>query len=142
MKFRGPDFQGYKTFIISDGNILTLGHVRLSILDLDERSNQPYIYNERISVVFNGEIYNYDTIKRDYLSDVSFRTSSDTEVLCAMYEKYGEKCVSFFNGMFAFVIYDKTKNILFGARDRLGKTLFIIIIRMTVLSLHHSLLLF
>lgn len=121
MKFRGPNYQGFKTYNVSDSKCLTLGHVRLSILDLDGRSNQPFVYNERISVVFNGEIYNYESIKRDYLSDVSFRTSSDTEVLCAMYEKYGEKCVSFFNGMFAFVIYDKTKNILFGARDRMGK---------------------
>lgn len=121
MKFRGPDYQGFKSYDVVSGGTLTLGHVRLSILDLDKRSNQPFQYNDRISVVFNGEIYNYKELKAQYLSEVTFRTTSDTEVLCAMYEKFGYDCVSFFNGMFAFVIYDKTQNLLFGARDRLGK---------------------
>ena len=121
MKFRGPDYQGIKTYELASGGTLTLGHVRLSILDLDNRSNQPFQYNDNIAVVFNGEIYNYNDLKSQYLSDVHFRTTSDTEVLCAMYEKFGYECVSYFNGMFAFVIYDKSHNILFGARDRLGK---------------------
>ena len=121
MRFRGPDFQGLQSFDLKTGGILSLGHVRLSILDLDKRSNQPFRYNDNITVVYNGEIYNYAEIKKQYLADVTFRTSSDTEVLCAMYDKFGYDCVSFFNGMFAFVIYDKKKNILFGARDRLGK---------------------
>ena len=121
IRFRGPDYQGVKSYAIKSGGNLTLGHVRLSILDLDKRSNQPFQYNESISVVFNGEIYNYKDLQTQYLSDVTFRTTSDTEVLCAMYEKFGYDCVSYFNGMFAFVIYDKSKNLLFGARDRLGK---------------------
>ncbi len=121
MRFRGPDYQGIKTFDLTSGGKLFLGHVRLSIVDLDKRSNQPFQFNDNIAVVFNGEIYNYKDIKKQFFSDISFRTTSDTEVLCAMYEKFGYDCVSFFNGMFAFVIYDKKKNILFGARDRLGK---------------------
>ena len=121
MKFRGPDYQGYKSYMTKSGVALSFGHVRLSILDLDKRSNQPFQYNDNLSIVFNGEIYNYQTLKKQYLSNVNFRTTSDTEVLCAMYEKFGKDCVSYFNGMFAFVIYDKSQNILFGARDRLGK---------------------
>lgn len=121
MKFRGPDFQGIKTYEIDSGGRLSLGHVRLSILDLDKRSNQPFQYNDIISIVFNGEIYNFKELKSRYLPNVVFKTTSDTEVLCAMYEKFGFSCVSYLNGMFAFAIYDKSRNILFGARDRLGK---------------------
>jgi len=121
MNFRGPDHQDSKEYKISDGKVLTLGHVRLSIIDLDARSNQPFDYNERISVVFNGEIYNYKDLIAQLLDGREMHTSSDTEVLCAMYEKYGVDCLKYMNGMFAFVIYDREKNILMGARDRLGK---------------------
>lgn len=121
MRFRGPDYRSFLRLPIHNQEKLTLGHVRLSIMDLDPRSNQPFCYNERITIVFNGEIYNYQELKSTCLSDVNFRTNGDTEVICAMYEKYGEECVKYLNGMFAYVIYDKEKNILVGARDRLGK---------------------
>ena len=121
MNFRGPDYTGIKEFDAGSDKKLTLGHVRLSILDLDARSNQPFIYNENISIVFNGEIYNYMELKSQYLSDAILRTTSDTEVICAMYEKFGAVCVNYLNGMFAYVIYDRKNNILVGARDRLGK---------------------
>ena len=120
MRFRGPDHQAFKKYHFANGKI-TLGHVRLSIIDLDSRSNQPFDYNDSLSIVFNGEIYNYKELVRDRLKGVALRTSSDTEVLCAMYEKYGEGCVKYLNGMFAFVVFDKKKQILFGCRDRLGK---------------------
>ena len=120
MRFRGPDHQGFREYV--DGQRrLTLGHVRLAIIDLDSRSNQPFEYHDRLTVVFNGEIYNYKALAKEYLKDVAFKTSSDTEVLCAMYEKYGTDCVKYFNGMFAFVLYDRQKQLLFGCRDRLGK---------------------
>lgn len=121
MKFRGPNFTRIKEFMVNQDTKLTLGHVRLSILDLDARSNQPFVYNNNISIVFNGEVYNYKELAEHYLSDVFLRTTSDTEVICAMYEKFGIDCVKYLNGMFAYVIYDRTKNILLGARDRLGK---------------------
>lgn len=121
MRFRGPDHTGVKTFSTSLGERLTLGHVRLSIIDLDERSNQPFEYNSDICIVFNGEIYNYKELKKQYLSDISFKTESDTEVICALYEKYGLESVKYLNGMYAFVIYDRRENKLIGARDRLGK---------------------
>lgn len=120
MRFRGPDHQTFRSYHFANGKI-TLGHVRLSIIDLDSRSNQPFDYNENLSIVFNGEIYNYKELAKHRLKGVTLRTSSDTEVLCAMYEKYGVSCVKYLNGMFAFVIYDRKKQILFGCRDRLGK---------------------
>ena len=121
MNFRGPDFQSFKRYHFAKDKELILGHVRLSILDLDTRSNQPFDYNDRISIVFNGEVYNFEELKSTHLQGVSLRTTSDTEVICALYDKYGQKCVELLNGMFAFVILDKSKGELFGARDRLGK---------------------
>lgn len=121
MKFRGPDHTGSMEIKTPNGTAITLGHVRLSIIDLDTRSNQPFAYNDNISIVFNGEVYNYIELRQQYLSDVTFRTESDTEVVCAMYEKFGVDAVKFLNGMFAFAIYDKKNNIIVGARDRLGK---------------------
>ncbi len=121
MNFRGPDHTGMEVIRTQDGETLTLGHVRLSIIDLDSRSNQPFVYTDDISIVFNGEVYNFLELKKQYLRDVTLRTESDTEVICAMYEKYGLDSVKLFNGMFAFVIYDRRKNLMVGARDRLGK---------------------
>ncbi|HTN21389.1 MAG TPA: asparagine synthase (glutamine-hydrolyzing) [Pelobium sp.] len=116
MKFRGPDFSGF----IQTPEI-TLGHNRLAILDLDSRSNQPYSY-KHLKIVFNGEIYNYKSIRSELAKKgYHFTTTSDTEVIGAAYMAYGDACVTHFNGMFAFVIYDSSKKLLFGARDRLGK---------------------
>lgn len=114
--FRGPDYTG----IIKVNNVI-LGHNRLAIIDLDKRSNQPFSYNH-IKIVFNGEIYNYKELrsllkKKGY----SFNTKSDTEVLAALYIEYGEECLKFLNGMFAFTIYDEKNQTLFIARDRLGQ---------------------
>ena len=112
---RGPDAEG--AFVL---NNVQLGHRRLSIIDVSQNSNQPFISSdENYVIVFNGEIYNFKSLKNQ-LTDYSFRTQSDTEVVLAAYIKWGEKCVNFFNGMFAFAIYNKHKNDLFIARDRLG----------------------
>ena len=66
MKFRGPNYTGIKEFDVYPDIKLTLGHVRLSILDLDARSNQPFVYNNSISIVFNGEVYNYKELTEQY----------------------------------------------------------------------------
>ena len=121
MNFRGPDHIGVMKIETPCNSFVSLGHVRLSIIDLDARSNQPFKFNENISIVFNGEIYNYKELRKRYLADVNFKTESDTEVICAMYEKYGIDSVKYFNGMFAYVIYDRKRNVFIGARDRLGK---------------------
>lgn len=121
MNFRGPNHTGIMEIETPAKEQTTLGHVRLSIIDLDSRSNQPFQYNDNISIVFNGEVYNYKELRRQYLNGVQLRTESDTEVVCAMYERMGLDSVKLFNGMFAYVIYDHRKNIMVGARDRLGK---------------------
>ena len=119
--FRGPDYMGQRTFSTEKDKI-TLGHNRLSIIDLDARSNQPFSYFDNIHIVFNGEIYNFKSLKQGLeLKGYQFKTTSDTEVICAMYLEYGKKCVEYLNGMFAFVIYDANRQILFGAKDRLGQ---------------------
>lgn len=121
ISFRGPDQMGWKCYK-SDNYSITFGHNRLSIIDLDARSNQPLAYQDKIEIVFNGEVYNFVDIKeRLHKKGYIFKTTSDTEVICAAYLEYGEACVNHFNGMFAFVIFDKIKNQFFGARDRLGQ---------------------
>lgn len=116
VNFRGPDHSGFEHV----GSVI-LGHNRLAIVDLDPRSNQPFTY-KHLKVVFNGEIYNYQHLKcKLRKSGYEFYTDSDTEVLAAAYLEYGAHCVDYFNGMFAFVIYDTKEQKFFGARDRLGK---------------------
>ena len=115
LKDRGPDYQG---FIYK--NSKTFGHTRLSIIDLDERSNQPMV-EDCFTIVFNGEIYNYEDIKNELLKkEIKFKTESDTEVLLKGYIQYGEKILDKINGMFSFVIYNEKSNELFAARDRIG----------------------
>lgn len=114
--FRGPDFSSFKRA----GKVI-LGHNRLAIVDLDSRSNQPLSYLH-LKVVFNGEIYNYRSLRAKLqAAGYFFFTDSDTEVIAAAYVEYGPRCVHYLNGMFAFVIYDAEERKLFGARDRLGK---------------------
>lgn len=120
--FRGPDQMGVKMVNTDNDKFVTFGHNRLSIIDLDPRSNQPFSYNDTVYLVFNGEIYNFQKLKKTLQKlGYYFKTTSDTEVVCAAYLEYGEDCVSHFNGMFAFVIYDVKKQLFFGARDRLGQ---------------------
>ncbi len=114
---RGPDGEGI--FICYP---MCLGHRRLSIIDLSDNGAQPMFNEDRsIAIVFNGEIYNYLELIPDLVSKGhSFRSKSDTEVIIHAYEEYGPACVSRFNGMWAFVIYDFKKQMLFASRDRFG----------------------
>jgi asparagine synthase (glutamine-hydrolysing) len=97
-----------------------LAHRRLSIIDLTTAGHQPMSNKQKnIWIIFNGEIYNYKTLKNE-LKEYDFKSNTDTEVLLYAYEKWGMDCLRRFNGMWAFVIYDARKNILFGSRDRFG----------------------
>jgi asparagine synthase (glutamine-hydrolysing) len=120
IKHRGPDDSG----IFADSNV-TLGHQRLSVIDLSSTGHQPFVYNHKnrkVVIVFNGEIYNFQEIKMDLgVKGYKFFSKSDTEVLLASYLEWGYECVSHFNGMWAFVIYDVDKEIFFCSRDRVGK---------------------
>ena len=117
IKHRGPDDEGV---FIED--MVGLGFVRLSIIDLSPAGHQPMLSSDnRYVMVFNGEIYNYLEL-REKLKDlgVLFITRTDSEVLLNAYITWGQKCLDFLNGMFAFVIYDRIKKQIFAARDRYG----------------------
>lgn len=122
-KKRGPDGEG----IWADEEYkITLGHVRLSIIDVTNSGHQPMHYlNDRFTITYNGEIYNYNELKESLLlHGFNFSSNSDTEVILAAYAHWGSSCLDRFRGMFSFVIFDKfPKNgqpSLFCARDRLG----------------------
>lgn len=113
---RGPDDSG----IYIDGNI-GLGHRRLSIIDLSKESRQPMSDKwGKYVIVYNGEIYNYLELKKEYLNEYEFQTKSDTEVILYAYHKWGENCLDYLNGMFAFAIFDTIERKVFIARDRFG----------------------
>jgi asparagine synthase (glutamine-hydrolysing) len=116
---RGPDAEG---FWINDDSTIGFGHRRLSIIDLTDAAAQPMHYLDRYTIVYNGEIYNYIEIK-DGLTKNGYRftSHSDTEVVLAAYACYGKECLQYFDGMFAFAIWDRLENSLFCARDRFGE---------------------
>jgi asparagine synthase (glutamine-hydrolysing) len=114
---RGPDFQK-STFY--DDNRIGFGHARLSVIDLSECANQP-MQVDKYEIVFNGEIYNYIEIRETLIANgYTFSTASDTEVLVKAYDCWGEDCVNRFNGMWAFVIFNREENTFFCSRDRFG----------------------
>ncbi len=117
IKHRGPDAEG--RYIDDD---VALGHRRLSIIDVSDAGNQP-LYSEdgSLVLVFNGEIYNYKTIREELVKKgYHFKTQTDSEVLIYGYKEYGEKLLDKLRGMFSFIIWDKKEKTLFGARDFFG----------------------
>jgi asparagine synthase (glutamine-hydrolysing) len=115
LRHRGPDDRG----VYLDTGV-SLGHTRLAILDLSQKGHQP-MHFENLTIVFNGEIYNFQEI-RDELQSLGYKFTSgtDTEVILAAYHRWGDKCVEKFNGMWALCIYDRDKQTLFLSRDRFG----------------------
>jgi len=119
IRHRGPDDSG---IYISPDKKVGFGHRRLSIIDLSPLGHQPMRYMDRYEIIFNGEIYNFQEQKAVLEKDgYTFASHSDTEVILALYDKYGKECLQYLRGMFAFAIYDEHKNTLFCARDRVGK---------------------
>jgi asparagine synthase (glutamine-hydrolysing) len=140
---RGPDGEGFVAINTHLGRITELGgprtpvllppltgfganadlylaHRRLSIIDLSSAGHQPMSNKQNdIWITFNGEIYNYKSLKNE-LHEFEFKSNTDTEVLLYAYQKWGIHCLNHFNGMWAFVLYDTKKKILFGTRDRFG----------------------
>jgi asparagine synthase (glutamine-hydrolysing) len=140
---RGPDGEGFIAVNSSAGSItelsgektpvdlpplagfganadIYLAHRRLSIIDLSKAGHQPMANKQKdIWITFNGEIYNYKSLRNE-MSEFEFKSNTDTEVLLYAYQKWGIDCIKRFNGMWAFVIYDAKKKILFGARDKFG----------------------
>ncbi len=118
LSHRGPDGVGQ---VIRDGRV-GLGHRRLAIIDLSDDASQPMRSATGCEVILNGEIYNYLELRAELASSgAAFRTSSDTEVLLAAYDRWGVDCLRRLNGMFAFAIYDPSRRTLLLARDRFGE---------------------
>jgi asparagine synthase (glutamine-hydrolysing) len=114
---RGPDADG---IYLDPTGTAGLGHNRLSIIDLSPAGKQPMSSSDgHLWLVFNGEIYNYLELRAE-LKDYPYRSQTDTEVILAAYERWGESCLDHLVGMFAFLIWDEREQRLFGARDRFG----------------------
>jgi asparagine synthase (glutamine-hydrolysing) len=122
MQHRGPDDAGVQQFrLLSNGSRIFLGHTRLSIIDLSHAGHQPMANEDgTVWIVFNGEIYNYQELRRDLEARHCWRSNTDTEVILHLYEEVGPEVVRYLNGMFALAIYDSRMSTLFLARDRLG----------------------
>lgn len=121
MYHRGPNDNGEEIYPAKDGYTVGLAQRRLSILDLSALGHQPmHSPDKRVSVVFNGEIYNFQEI-REEIKEYEFRSNCDTEVIIAAYLKWGISCVEKFNGMFAIALYDREDDSFYLARDRIGK---------------------
>ncbi len=116
-RHRGPDAKGVK--VLAEG-LVGLGHNRLSIIDLSLAGAQPMSsYDRSLYIVFNGEIYNYRELRSE-LADYKYCSRTDTEVILAAYERWGDACLDRFIGMFAFLLWDGRKEKLIAARDRFG----------------------
>ena len=116
---RGPDDEG---FFINQKATVGLAHRRLSIIDLSDKAAQPMHYMQRYTIVYNGEIYNYKELKNTLQQKgYTFQNEGDTEVILAAFDFYKDECVIYFDGMFAFAIWDEETQILFCARDNFGE---------------------
>lgn len=121
MVHRGPNDSGEEIFPMKEGYQIGLAQRRLSIMDLSPKGHQPmHSTDGRVSVVFNGEIYNFKELKKE-LKDYPFQSSCDTEMIVAAYLKWGIDCIQKFNGMFAICLYDRETEDVYLVRDRIGK---------------------
>ena len=120
LEHRGPDALG---FYYDENQLVSLGHTRLSIIDLSNNANQPMLSSSQdIAISFNGEIYNFIELREELVNEgVIFFSTSDTEVILKMYQKYGESCFDYFEGQFAISIFDSKKSKVYLARDIAGE---------------------
>ncbi len=116
MNFRGPDNK-----VSVSGNFYDIGMVRLSIIDLSQKGNQPFLSEDKkISVIYNGEIYNYEELKNQFFPNYRFSSTCDGEIIPLMYKKFGMSFIEYLKGMFAIAIIDTESNELILIRDRFG----------------------
>lgn len=118
---RGPDDHGEETYATAGGRYVGFAQRRLSILDLSANGHQPmHSTDKRVSVIFNGEIYNFKELKKE-IGDYAYCSECDTEVLLAAYLKWGIDFVDKINGMFAIALLDRKDDVVYLIRDRIGK---------------------
>lgn len=116
---RGPDGEGHW---LNPTGQAGLGHRRLSVIDLSDAGHQPMKYADRYYIIHNGEVYNYIELREELeKKGYTFQSQTDTEVMAAAYAAYGEDCLDYFDGMYAFAIWDEQEQKLFAARDRFGE---------------------
>lgn len=121
MYHRGPNDSGAEIYQMSDGYQIGMAQRRLAILDLSPLGHQPmHSCDKRVSIVYNGEIYNFQELKKE-LSDYPFQSTCDTEVILAAYLKWGISCIERLHGMFAIALYDRETQDVYLVRDRIGK---------------------
>lgn len=120
IEHRGPDAEGL-FYDVQPGFSIGLGHRRLSIIDLSAAANQPMFSQcGRYTMIYNGEVYNYQEIAQSRLPGFPWKTHSDTEVILESFARFGLECFEWFNGMFALAIWDNRENKLYVCRDRIG----------------------
>lgn len=120
MRTRGPDGRGCVQLALGQA-ALSLLHTRLSIVDLDTRSDQPF-RKHGMTLIYNGEVYNYPELRKELVSlGAVFRTTGDTEVILEAYRHWGRDAVKRFEGMWAFALHDPSRNVLLLSRDRFGE---------------------
>lgn len=118
---RGPDDHGEEIYQLRSGRYVGFAQRRLSIIDLSDKGHQPmHSSNRRVSVVFNGEIYNYQELRTE-MRDYPFKSECDTEVIIAAYLKWGINFIDKINGMFAIALLDREDDSVYLIRDRVGK---------------------
>ena len=116
IKYRGPDHQA-----VWSNEFCSSGIVRLKILDLSNNSNQPFLDNERkISIIYNGEIYNFKSLKEKYFYDQKFKSGGDGEIILFLYRKFGISFIEKLKGMFSIFICDTKEKKTYLIRDRFG----------------------
>ncbi len=121
LKHRGPDDHGEEVYSLGANWNIGFGHRRLAIVDLSDKGHQPmHSADKRISIIFNGEIYNYIDLKKEF-KDYPFRSSCDAEIIIAAYEKWGIEFVKKIKGMFAIALLDRYDEKLYLIRDQIGK---------------------
>ncbi|RYY41623.1 MAG: asparagine synthase (glutamine-hydrolyzing) [Chitinophagaceae bacterium] len=119
LRHRGPEPAAFWTDATAQ---CRFAHGRLSIIDPDLRARQPFTYNDRITIAYNGELYNYVELREELRqSGFAFDTKSDTEVLCAAWMAWGPACLDRFDGAFAFALWDAQEARMYAARDRFGE---------------------
>ncbi len=119
LQHRGPQGKGYWK---NEDSQVIFGHRRLAIIDLSDAAAQPMHFSGRYTIVHNGEIYNYIELRKELeQKGYQFHSSSDTEIILAAYDAWKKDCVKYFDGMFAFAIWDEKEKTFFAARDRMGE---------------------
>lgn len=119
LRHRGPD--GLGVWVAPEGGVV-LGHARLAIVDLTEAGAQPMQLSDRYVLTYNGEIYNASDLKAQYLAGQPFFSKTDTETVLRLVDKFGlDGALALMNGMFAFALFDRQKQVAYLVRDRLGK---------------------